>query len=105
MDTIYQISGYDVSADYDRLADEMQKRSLICIVDYEGDLRDVAHTIWSPSKDGNGTWQLSARGITYIYAFSREEFLLRCSQYHVEVLMPNDEMTSPHRGGNQHAKS
>lgn len=85
--TIFEISGYKSSREYDKLADEMQVRSIICIVDYDGDCRDVAHTLWSPSEDGAGCWMLSARGISYICAFSREDFIKQCVRANVEVLM------------------
>ena len=86
--SVFEISGYSLSREYDKLANEMQVRSIICIVDYHGDCRDVAHTLWSPSPDGNGFWQLSARGISYISAFSREDFIKQCVCANVEVLMP-----------------
>ena len=86
--TIFKISGYKPSREYDKLADEMQVRSIICLVDYGDDCRDVAHTLWSPSEDGTGCWMLSARGITYICAFSREEFINQCVRANVEVLIP-----------------
>jgi hypothetical protein len=89
MDPIYQISGYETGKEYEWLADAMQSQSVICITDYGKYCRDVAHTLWTPSSDGDGIWQLSGRGITYIYATSREEFIRQCEQYNVEVLMPN----------------
>lgn len=92
MDTIFTISGYKTSRDYERLADEMQRQSVICIVDCGKDCRDVAHTLWSPSKDGNGVWQLSARGVGYVHAFSRSDFIGQCVRNNVDVLMPNDEL-------------
>lgn len=98
METIYQVSGYKVSTDYERLADEMQKRALVCLVDYE-DLRDVAKTIWSPSKDGEGLWQLSARGTCYIYGFNRADFLAQCQKYHVEVIVSDLSAGSDDGGG------
>ena len=90
MDTIFAITGYPVLRDYDLLAFLMQRQSVICIVDYgkEGDIRDVGHTLWSPSGDGAGVWQLSARGIGYIYAFSREQFLAECAAANVEFIVP-----------------
>jgi hypothetical protein len=93
-DTIFKILGYETSRDYERLADLMQRQSVICIVDYGKDCRDVAHTLWSPSRDGNGVWQLSARGIGYVYAFSRAEFINQCVRANVDVLMPNDKPTN-----------
>jgi len=89
MTTIFQIGGYDTSRDYEQLADLMQKQSVICIVDYERDCRDVAHTLWSPSHDGEGVWQLSARGITYIYGFNREDFIKQCQSRNVEIIFPH----------------
>lgn len=89
MDTIFEISGYQTSRDYERLADEMHRRSVICLVDYSPDCRDVAHTIWSESKDGQGTWQIGARGIGYVHAFNRADFIAKCARYNVEALMPD----------------
>jgi hypothetical protein len=90
MDTIFAITGYPTSQDYELLAFLMQRQSLLCIVDYHaGDTscRDVGKTLWSP--DGaTGVWQLSARGIGYIYAFSRQQFIAECAKAHVEFLIP-----------------
>lgn len=88
MSTIYQMTGYALSQDYERLADAMQVESVICILDYERDLRDVAHTIWSPSKNEEGIYQISARGTGYIYAFNRADFIAQCQKYHVGAIFP-----------------
>ena len=102
MDTIFQISGYKTSRDYERLADTMQEQSVICIVDYGKDCRDVAHTLWSPSRDGKGVWQLSARGIGYVYALSRSDFISKCTCANVDALMPDvqSSATPPGKANN-----
>ena len=91
MDTIFKIEGYETSRDYERLADLMQTQSVVCIVDYGNDCRDVAHTLWSPSNDGKGIWQLSGRGIGYIYGWNREDFIQQCGRANVEIILPNDQ--------------
>lgn len=98
MDTVFKISGYETTRDYERLADVMQRQSVICLVDYGKDCRDVAHTLWSPSGDGAGVWQLSARGIGYVYGFSRADFIAQCARANVDALMPTGE-TSDSSGG------
>ena len=90
MDTIFEIKGYESSRDYERLADIMQTQSVVCIVDYMKDCRDVAHTLWSPSEDGRGIWQLSARGIGYIYAWGRDDFICKCKHLNVDIIFPNN---------------
>lgn len=89
MDPSFAITGYPVSRDYDLLAFLMQRQSLLCIVDYgkDGGIRDVGKTLWSADRSG-GVWQLSARGIGYIYAFSREEFIAECAKANVEFIVP-----------------
>jgi hypothetical protein len=91
MDTIFELKGYENNRDYERLADIMQTQSVVCIVDYMKDCRDVAHTIWSPSEDGRGIWQLSARGIGYVYAWGREDFICKCRHLNVDIIFPNAE--------------
>ena len=86
MNTIHQISGYETSRDYERLADEMQRRSVICVVDCYGDCRDIAQTLYSDSKDGEGTWQISSRGNGYVYADSRGQFIRQCGRLNVEAI-------------------
>jgi hypothetical protein len=85
---IFLVSGYQTSKDYERLADLMQKQSVICMVDYGKDCRDVAHTLWLPSESNDGFWQLSARGIGYVYGTSRQEFIAQCQKHNVEVIFP-----------------
>lgn len=86
MRMIHRISGYETSRDYERLADEMQRRSVVCIVDSYSDCRDIAKTIYSDSKDGDGTWQISSRGHGYVYADSRDQFVRQCIKLNVEAL-------------------
>ena len=102
MSTIHEVSGYETSRDYEWLADQMPKRSVVCIVNYRGfdrdaePLRDIAKTIWNPSshKGEDGIWQLSARGICYIYESTRAEFIKACKGGDVEILVCDRELKS-----------
>lgn len=89
---IHQVEGYTTSKDYALLARLARTSSVICIVDYlsggrDTVLRDVGHTLFQP---GNPTevFQISARGISYIYAFNEAEFIASCKTNNVEFLEP-----------------
>jgi hypothetical protein len=64
MAAVTQVSGYDMSRDYTRLAEIMQQRSVVCLVDFDekGVIRDVAKTIFDPNA-GRPYWMVSSRGI------------------------------------------
>lgn len=85
MNTIHQISGYETSRDYERLADEMQRRSVVCIVDSYGDCRDIAKTIYSESRRGP-EWKISCRGTEYLWADTRQQFVRQCAALNVEAI-------------------
>lgn len=87
-DFVYEVTGYTTSRDYEKLTVLMQVQSIICIVNYGDDCRDVAHTIWSKYEKG-GAWQISARGTGYIYAFDKETFIAACKTYNVEFIVPS----------------
>jgi len=88
MTCIRDITGYETSRDYERLADLMHKQSIVCIVDYGKDCRDVAQTLWTESRSGAGTWQVTVRGVGYIHEFSRSEFIASCHAANLEFLVP-----------------
>ena len=83
---VYQLAGYNGSRDYDRLAELAKVRSVICIVDYQ-ECRDVAHTIYSAC-DGLESWCVSGRGIGYVQAFDRADFIARCEAANLEFIEP-----------------
>jgi len=85
MTAIHQISGYETSRDYERLADEMQRRSVICVVDCYGDCRDIAKTGYSESNHGQ-TWKIGCRGIEYIWADDRGGFIRQCVRLNVDAI-------------------
>jgi hypothetical protein len=87
MKTVFAIIDYKTSRDYDRLADLMQTQSAICIIDYNS-CRDVAHTIWIECRAGDGIWEISSRGISYIYAVNKDDFIQQCCAQNVEVIFP-----------------
>jgi hypothetical protein len=88
MPVITSITNYKTSRDYELLFELMQKSSIICIVDFQGS-RDVAQTLC-----GDGDYQISARGIGYLWADTREEFLEFCKMINVEFVVPTIEVKS-----------
>jgi hypothetical protein len=88
---IYQLTGYTTSKDYKLLFELMQKTSVICIIDYDfSDLtepsRDIAKTAY---KDGD--YQIGARGISYLWAETKDEFVRYCERQNVEFIPPGAE--------------
>lgn len=83
----YQLAAYNGSQDYERLVELSRQQSIICIVDYDKEIRDVARTIYR-DHHGSECWDVSARGISYITAFSKEEFLAACTRNHLEFIEP-----------------
>lgn len=84
---VHQIAGYRTSRDYARLVELMQRHSVVCVVDSFGDSRDVARTVFEGPAE-TGLWMVSARGIGYLHARSREEFIAQCAKNHLEFLEP-----------------
>lgn len=82
---VRNITGYQTSRDYALLWELGQKQSVVCIVDYYEDCRDVRQTIW------NGRYmQVSSRGNGYVDGDTAEEFAKWCQRSNVEFLIPND---------------
>lgn len=81
--------GYKTSRDYSALYDLALKQAVICIVDYNKS-RDTAATIFH-----GGTLQVSARGICYISAETREDFVSQCGQADLEYLDPESQVAVP----------
>jgi hypothetical protein len=83
MTVVRAITNYNTSRDYELLFELMQKSSIVCIVDYNF-ARDVAQTLCKC-----GDYQICARGIGYLWAENKEEFLKYCEMYNVEFVVPN----------------
>lgn len=83
----YQLGEYGGSRNYELLATLALQQSIICIVDYDNDIRDVARTIYQ-DHHGNGCWNVSSRGMGYITAFSKDEFLAACKRKNLEFIEP-----------------
>ena len=66
---------YKTSQDYELLWNLAQSHFVICLVDYRRDpqIQDVAKT-----RSANGLIEVSARGISYIWAESKEDFISQC---------------------------
>lgn len=86
MKIVRNIEGYELSRDYKALFEQMTKSSVVCIVNYghTASCRDVAHTLYR-----DDVYQISARGISYIYAETLEEFIKQCEDDDVEFIPPN----------------
>lgn len=77
--------GYNVSRDYDALYDMARLKSVVCFVDYH-ECRDIAATI---ARTG-GDVEVSARGISYVWATSQDDFVMQCRRLNVEFIpLPN----------------
>lgn len=75
---------YKTSKDYKHLFTLAHATSIVCMVDYES-CRDIAATLFHGK-----TYQIGARGIGYICAFSEKEFLIQCEEYNVEFIVPEN---------------
>ena len=84
--------GYKTSRDYELLADLMKIMACVCFVGYawpDGDVtRDVGATIYWGSRGENEVYDISCRGTSYAYVFSREDFIACCQKYNVEFIVP-----------------
>lgn len=78
MDTQHK---YRVSRDYKWLWQLCHETPIICIVSYL-DCRDIACTLVY-----GDTVQVSARGISYIYASDEEDFIKQCTQSFLEWII------------------
>lgn len=89
MEIVHEVAGYETSRDYELLAQLMQSQSVICIVDcYGGECRDIGKTIFTPTN----TWQICARGICYIYQWSKDAFVRQCERANVEFIIPMKQL-------------
>lgn len=89
MKSVFALGQYPTSRDYELLADLAKLGGVICIVDnwqLQG-CRDVAQTAFL-SKNDQEHFLISGRGISYVNAFSRSEFVHACRHANVEFLAP-----------------
>lgn len=86
------IAKYKTSKDYARLYDLAKEHRIICITDYMN-CRDVCKSIYHPAGRFQEVVELSARGISYIYAHTKEEFIQQCTKDNVEFIEPESEVT------------
>jgi len=79
---------YLLSRDYEKLWEFSRKGSVICYANYDWGFgqvdRDVART-----KVFDSVTQISARGISYVYATSKEDFLAQCETFNIEWVLPS----------------
>lgn len=74
--------GYKTSRDYERLYQELQSRSLICILKH-GMKTTVADTIWNGE-----VAQVSSPGLCYIFGVNKGDFISQCSLLDLEWIDP-----------------
>ena len=89
MTTIRDITGYPTSDNAGALWDLALTESIICLVPYgrivTGD--DIAHTVCTD--DGiEKTVAVSAKGICYLPASTRDEFILQCTLARLRWIIP-----------------
>lgn len=94
MNPIRNISGYPMCEDYEVLFELAHIHAVVCELDYRGHFdhpdeppcRDIAHTLFRED-----WYEISARGIAYVSAFSKETFISSCKRYHVKFILPGIE--------------
>lgn len=93
----FVLAGYAGSTDYERLAGLACKASIICIVDYDmpgvGTVRDVARTQYTLHR-GEEVFMVCARGISYIHAFGKADFIGLCELRHFEFVEPRQRVAA-----------
>jgi hypothetical protein len=97
---ISQLNDQHWEADYDRLLNLTQEQSIVCSLDYryQGDpeeqaCRDIAKTSYRPKNQSDeegddGFFEVRARGIGYIGAWSAEKFKAGCAKVNLRYLRP-----------------
>jgi hypothetical protein len=86
MSLIRNIIGYATSREYVKLAELMQRQSVVCIVVHHT-CRDVAHTFYDGSTDLY-PFAIRARGIEYVCGRDAADFIDQCTRAEVEWLVP-----------------
>ncbi|CAB3754069.1 hypothetical protein [Paraburkholderia humisilvae] len=101
----FVLAGYAGSRDYERLAALASKASIICIVDYDmpgvGTVRDIARTQYTLHRKDE-VFMVSARGISYIHAFGKADFIGLCEFRQVEFIEP---LLGGERGSKAHSEN
>lgn len=85
---IKDINESSFSDDYEWLVELMQKQSVVCVVDFNfpdssdhPPSRDIAKTSYDA-----GSLQVGARGIGYLWAETKEEFIEQCKRRNLKFL-------------------
>jgi len=84
--------GYTISQDHAMLYDLALVQPVVCFLDYGPGVskcRDVAIT-----QHSCGIMQISVRGMSYIWADKKADFLDQCMWLNVEFILPNDKATN-----------
>ncbi len=72
---------YQTSKNYEELFRMMRETSIVCFVNYRG-CRDVAATLST-----SGIFDVSARGIAYVGARNKDDFIKQCQSVDLEWIM------------------
>lgn len=89
---IDQITAYNGSRDYARLAELAQTTSVICIVEDQG-IQDVAHTIFLTGFVD--TWRVASLYKDYVNAYNKEAFIQECEQVKLQFIEPPAQAPAP----------
>jgi hypothetical protein len=72
---IREVTGYETSKDYIRLFELAQQESIICLCRGDGEMKDIAHTIFDEKY-----FAVSSRGTGYVCADNPDDFIRQCRQ-------------------------
>jgi len=76
---------YPTSKNYHRLFELLQTVAVVCFVDsHTGLCRDIGSSIWR-----SGVAQVGCRGICYVWAEDKKDFVKQCHQVNLEWLDPD----------------
>lgn len=75
---------YPLSKDYEKLWRLSLESSIVCIVDYDKTLRDIAQTVRVDQLT-----QVCVRGTCYIHAHGPEDFRNQCEKSRLEFIDPD----------------
>lgn len=83
---IRELLNYRFSKDYEALYELAGNQSVVCVVDYDRDYRDVCST---RRETGRDSISVNARGTGYIWAENLEEFCAQCEHLNLQWIPPN----------------
>jgi hypothetical protein len=87
----HELAPYATSRDYARLAELAKAHSVICILTHR-EYRDVARTTYMRTESGMEMWQVSGRGIGYVWTDDLDDFARECEKVELEFIEPSSKV-------------